>query len=205
MRFLLVLGIIICVLAAGCASPESGQAQQEPQGVQKNQTCRLVSEDVPVTQEECGDISYTEEECSLRKLNYSTASVPKVDLCISDGVCTGKPLGDCPGCVKAMTRCVLKVTNLEPQKSGTWVVAANYTLGSAGFNKEPISITIGPNQTADFDFNQIYTPGFPINSASCNIAVMSEPSIEACVSVTKTRLQCRNVTRTETRQSQVCE
>lgn len=204
MRFILVFGILACLLAAGCVSPPAGEAPQQ-QVPEKNKTCRMVSDEVPVTKEECGDVSFTEEVCSLRKLNYSATTLPRVDLCIGDGGCTGKPLGDCAGCSKAMTRCVMRISSLEAQKSGTWVVGANYTLGNSGFEKDPISKTIGPNETADFDFNQIYTPGYPTNSASCTLAVVSEPTVEACVGHTKVETECKNVTRTESRERQVCE
>jgi hypothetical protein len=204
-KVIFIIGILAFLVIAGCTTtPESKPPEQKPQP-QKNQTCRTVTEEVPVVKEECGEVAYTEQVCSMRKLNYTQKMLPKVDLCISDGVCTGKPLGDCQGCAKAMTRCILQITNLESEKSGTWSVGANYTMGTFGFNKDPISHSIGPNQTSDFDFNQIYTPGFPISSATCTLAVVSEPSAEECIGHTRTTTECRNVTKTESVSKEVCQ
>ncbi len=165
----------------------------------------MVVDEVPETKEQCSDVSFTEPSCGVRLLNYSITRLPKVDLCISDGECLGKPLGDCQNCVKAMTRCVMRVQSLEPQKTGTWSVGANFSFVNYGFEKEPITRTIGPNQSADFDFNQIYTVNYPVNSAVCNLAVISEPLIEECVQVSRTRTDCRNVTTTKSVPREVCE
>jgi hypothetical protein len=193
------------LVVSGCISPPAGQ-QGNPQPNQTaNKTCRTVIDEVPDTKEQCGDITFSEPVCNMRNLNYSVTRPPKVDLCISDGVCLGKPLGDCQGCAKAMTRCILQVHNTESQKTGSWTVGANFSIGNFGFNKDPITRTIGPNQTADFDFNQIYTPDYPINSASCSLAVISEPTIEDCIQVTRTKTECRNVTSTTKIQREVCE
>ncbi len=205
MRIILLAGLFAILIIAGCVSTPSEGGQTPPPSQPGGKTCRTVTEEVPVVKEECGPVSYTEQVCGIRKLNYSFKLLPKVDLCIGDGSCTGNPLGDCQACSKAMTRCIMEITNLEPQKTGLWSVGANYTLGSAGFLKDPIIHTIGPNQTAQFDFNQIYTPGQPINSASCSLFVLSEPTIEDCHEETRSRQDCRNVTRTTQVQREVCE
>jgi hypothetical protein len=199
-----IIGIILALVIAGCVSPPGVQPPSPPNPFEKNKTCRNVTEEVSVVKEECGNVSFTEQVCGVRKLNYTATLLPKVDLCIGDGVCVGNPLGDCQECSKAMTRCVLVVYNEEPQEFGVWTVGANYTLGNFGFNKDPITQTIGPGQSYAFDFNQIYNPGQPINSASCALAVTSEPSTEECYEVTRLRPECNNVTRTVATEREVC-
>jgi hypothetical protein len=160
---------------------------------------------VPVTTEECGPVSYTEPVCGNRKLNYSMTLSPKVDLCISDSGCTGDQLGDCQGCTKAMTRCVLTIKNLEPQKTGTWIVGANFTLTNAAFLKDRMTKEIRPNESFAFDYNQIYNPGQPISSAACSVFVVQEPYSEDCHDETRTRNECKNVTHMESVQKEVCQ
>ncbi len=189
------------LLLAGCTTPvlPQGPAQQPPA-----QTCKTVIEQKPVTTEQCGDVSTTEQICGVRKLPYKVTRLPRIDLCIIDGNCVGKPLSQCPTCTTAMSRCTLVIENLDSQASGSWTVAANYTLGNAGFNKDPITATIKPNGTSTFDFQQIYTPGYPTNSAECTISVISEATVNDCRGETRTQRECRNVTTSATVQTQVC-
>ncbi len=201
----IVLGIIALLLAAGCIQvPSGGTPSQQPPPA-PTQTCRNVTTVTPVITEQCGNVSYTIPVCTLRKLNYSTSLRAKVDLCISDGPCNGQPLGQCEGCTSAMSRCVMDIKNNEPLQSGTWTVGANYTLGTAGFIKDPITATIDPNSSFAFDFHQIYNPGSPINSADCLLQVIKEPTIEDCHQETRTRVDCANVTSNSTTTTQVCE
>jgi hypothetical protein len=204
-KVIFILGILAFLMIAGCTTTPASKPSEEKPQPQKNQTCRTVTEGVPVVTEECGEVAYTEQVCSVRKLNYSFKLLPQVDLCISDGGCVGKQLGDCQGCVKAMSRCIMQITNTESEKSGTWSVGANYTLGNFGFHKDPITHSIGPNETVAFDFNQIYTPGYPISSATCTLAVASEPSAEICVGHTRTTTECMNVTKTQNVSKEVCQ
>lgn len=194
---------ILALFMAGCATPDEGGAQGA--GGTDVPECRTVTEVRPVLQEECGNFSYTEPVCGVRKLNYSLTWHPGVDLCISDGVCVGQPLGDCQACTKAMSRCILEITNNELQKSGTWTVGANYTLGKAAFLKDPISMEIGPGESAKFDFNQIYNPGSPISSAVCALFVASEPTVDDCHEETRVRSECKNVTTNTTVEREVCQ
>jgi hypothetical protein len=193
-------GLFAMLFLAGCAAPvlPSGQTQQPAQ------TCHTVTDVKPVTTQQCSDVSTTEQVCGLRKLPYEAIRLPRIDLCITDGPCVGKPLSSCATCTTAMTRCTLVLENKDPQKSGTWTVGANYTLGNSGFNKDPITATIKPNETFAFDFQQIYAPGDPINSAVCNISVTAEASVDDCHSETRTKTECRNVTVNSTVQRQVC-
>lgn len=201
----IVLGLIALLLAAGCIQVPSGTPPSTQQPPAVTQTCRNVTTVTPVITEQCGNVSYTIPVCSLRKLNYSISLKPKVDLCIGDGVCNGQPLGQCQQCSSAMSRCVMIIKNNEPTQSGSWTVGANYTLGTAGFNKDPITATIDPNSTYEFDFYQIYTPGYPINSADCQLLVVKDPSIEDCHEETRARVDCANVTANSTSTTQVCE
>ncbi|MFH0885114.1 MAG: hypothetical protein V1861_05380 [Candidatus Micrarchaeota archaeon] len=205
MKVLFIIGILAFLLIAGCiTAPVSKPPEPIPQPPE-NQTCHTVTEVVPVVKEECGNVTYAEQVCEVRKLTYTQKILPKVDLCISDSGCVGKSLGSCPGCSKAMTRCIMQITNTESQKSGIWSVGVNYTLGDYGFYKDPITHTIGPNETVDFDFDQIYNPGSPINSATCSFAVVLEPSAEDCIEYSRTRAECNNVTKNVSVAKEVCQ
>jgi len=193
------------LFVSGCVSLPSNSQGVPQQNQTPAKTCRTVIDEVPETKEQCSNVTLTEQSCGVRTLNYSVTRLPKVDLCISEGGCLGKPLGECPYCVKVMSRCILRIQSLEEQKTGTWSVGANYSLGNSSFLKNPITLTIGPNQTADFDFNQIYTVGYPINSASCTLAVAYEPTVDECVQVTRTKTECKNVTSTARTQREVCD
>ena len=201
LRFVLISLIFAALLVAGClVPPDMPFVPKEPE-----KECRTVTEEVPVVEEECGDVSYTEQVCELRDLRYTATELPVTHLCISDGVCNGQPLGDCQGCSQAMSRCVLQIKNEETQKSGSWTVGANYSLGNSGFIKDPITATIGPGEVYSFDFNQIYNPGQPINSASCVLFVISDPILEECHEVTRTRQECNDVTNVRIIEREVCE
>lgn len=193
------------LLSAGCITTPEKPAATTPTPQPVPQKCRTVMDDVPKTELKCGDVVSTEEVCGLRKLNYTKEELPKIDLCISDGACTGKPLGDCQACVKAMSRCVMVIHNTEEVKSGTWSVAANYTLGNSGFNKDPITVTIPSNGTGTFDFNQIYNTNYPINSASCKLLIVKEPTTEDCRQESRTHNECKNVTTITQVPRTVCE
>ncbi len=204
MRFPVLLGLLAVLLAAGCVQmPSTSPTNQPP--TTPVQVCRNVTTVTPVTQLECGNVSYTVPVCQLRTLNYTSTRNPNVDLCIGDGPCTGSPLSQCQTCSQAMTRCVMVIRNNEPVESGTWSVAANFTLGSAGFIKDPITETIPPNGSFAFDFSQIYTVGNPINSAVCNLWIVKEPTIQDCHQETRTRVDCNNVTTNTSSTSQVCD
>lgn len=190
---------------AGCASPPQAQPPGPSPTPAPTKTCRTVTTQVPFTETKCGDITYIEPVCGLRKLNYTVTLLPKVDLCTIDGPCAGEELSQCQHCTKAMTRCVMVIQNEEPVQSGEWKVAANFTLQNAAFNKDPISMTIEANQTAAFDFHQIYDLGQPINSASCELKVMQEPTVQDCVQQQKTKYECQNVTSMRNESRQVCD
>ena len=205
MRYLIIFALLAALLMAGCAGPPMELVPGPGPEEEEEPVCRTVTEEVPVTEELCEEISYTEETCEKRALEYTATRLPKTDLCIEDSYCVGEPLTDCPGCSKAMTRCILKIKNEDPEKAGTWTVKADYTLGNYGFEKEPITKTIQPGEEFSFDFNQIYIPGTPVFSASCEVYVSEEPVIDDCHDETRTMFECENVTTMETVETEVCE
>ncbi len=202
MRYLILLGII-AIFLVGCAGPIELPPEQPPG--EEERRCTTVTEQVPFIEEECANVSYTEQVCERKKLQYTSTSLPRVDLCISEGPCSGKPLSECPGCLNAMTRCQLVLTNNDESKSGSWTVGADFTIGNFGFVKDPITHTIGPKESATFDFHQIYNPGYPINSALCELYVLKEPVVDVCHEETRTRHECTNVTKYTTVEKEVCE
>jgi len=204
MRYALVTLLFAVVFIAGCITPPSTNITTPPI-LPGQKECTIVIDQEPYTELECGDVSYTDEVCVIRKLDYTATESPKVDLCISDTGCNGLPLGDCQACTQAMTRCILKIKNNEPTESGTWSVSAEYSIGDYGFIKDPITHTIEPGETLAFDFNQIYSPGKPISSASCDLNVESEPMFQDCHQETRTRQECANVTKTRPIEREVCE
>jgi hypothetical protein len=205
LRFLTIAGIFALLLIAGCVSPPSEVPSNQTTPPAQQSNCHMESQQVPVTKEECGPVQFTEQVCGIRKLNYTATELPKVDLCIADGPCSGNPISTCQICSKAMTRCVLVIKNEEETAAGTWTVAANYTLGSNGFNKDPISKTIAPGESFAFDFNQFYGVSKPITTASCKLVVTAEPTVNDCHGETRSRSECTNVTTYEEVQKEVCE
>jgi hypothetical protein len=204
MKYILLLLSILLIY--GCVgSPIELPEPQEQTPVQPSQVCRTVIDLVPQTVEECGDVSYTEEDCGKRALEYNTSMNPVTHLCWIDGECVGKPLSTCVSCLKAATRCTLLLTNNDPKKSGTWSVGANFTIGNSLFSRDPVTKTIGPGETGVFDFQHFYDPGKPINSANCVLFVTKAAEVDDCVQVTRTRQECTNITTNVEVERQVCE
>lgn len=206
-RIPIVLCLVAVLLAAGCTSPPAQtQGGEKTPGGATQQTCTMVSEQVPVTTQECTNISLTEQVCGKKTLQYTQTLRPRVDLCIGDGPCVGMAIGDCPAtCNKIMTRCVLDITNQDPLLSGTWTVGANFTLKNSAFIKDPVTKTIGPNQSFAFDFFQMYSTMVPMSTADCNLYVIKEAVVDDCHEETHLDRKCENVTSFETRQRQVCQ
>ena len=202
MRYIIL--IMTMLLAFGCieipVSQGPGPEEQAPEKV-----CRTVHEEVPTEMEECGEVSYTEEVCEKRTLNYSINKPPIIHLCQIDGDCGGKPLSECRTCAKAMTRCSIELTNEEENKAGTWSVSANFYVDDAIFKRDPVTKTVEPGETVQFDFQHFYVPGDPIDSATCQLDVVKEAVIDDCYDVTRTRTECSNVTKITIVQKEVCE
>lgn len=191
---------------AGCIEPPiipplENETPVEPPVV----TCTTFTEEVPATEEVCENFSYTDEICGKKQLEYSAILLPKTHLCIQDGPCVGQPLASCPTCSKAMSRCILVVTNEDEEYSGTWTVSATFSVDQSGFIKEPITKTIAPNESFNFDFYQIYVVGSPIQAASCDLPVTSAPIVDDCHQETRIETECTNVTTTKLVEVEVCE
>ncbi len=206
MRYFILAGLFAILMLAGCVTPPQ-QVITPPQNQTPThqETCRMVDQSVPVVTEQCGNVSYTEQVCGKRELPFTVVELPSVNLCVADGPCVGHDLGECKTCTKAMTRCVWAIENKDPAATGTWTVGANFTLGAFGFNKDPISQTIAPNQTATFDFFQMYMVSQPITSAVCHLAVAETAIVDDCHGETRQAVECQNVTTQKTVQTQVCE
>ncbi len=193
MKYLILIGMLSILLLAGCTTPPATQPTKQP--VQPAQPqCHNETNQVKQVHEECGPVSYTIQVCGSRKLEYDAVALPLVNICSADGPCAGGLLSNCTFCTNAMTRCMMSIHNLDMQASGDWTVGANYTVTGGQFIKTPQTLTIAPNQTGVFDFNQFYNPGDPISSASCAIFVMSDPTVDDCHDETRTRNECQNIT-----------
>jgi len=192
LKYLILIGLVSIILLAGCTTPPVTPPAQQTQPPAK--VCHNETNQVTQVHEECGPVSYTIQVCGSRMLPYEAIALPLIHICSTDGPCSGGLLSNCTWCTKAMTRCMMTIHNLDKQSAGDWTVGANYTVTGGQFIKEPQTLTIGPNQTGVFDFNQFYNPGDPISSASCLIYVMSDPTIEDCHDETRTRNECVNIT-----------
>lgn len=204
MKSLLALSVLAIILVAGCAG-----TPQIP-GITQNTTnatpvCQTVTTQVPTTQNVCTNISVTHSVCGIRALKYNTSLETQNNFCVSDSGCTGEQLSACPGCTQASTRCGMIVTNLDPNSSGTWVVGANFTVSNGGFNRAPISQSIGPNDSYTFDFQQMYSLGSPPNSATCDVFIVSAPTVNDCHDETRVQPDCQNVTTYQNVSQQVCQ
>jgi len=204
-RYLILFGIFAIILfgCLGQTSPESSnQESNEPEG----QECHFVTTQVPVTEEKCEDVSFTEPICETRALNYTITPLSQTDICISGESCVGQSVYTCfSNCRKVMTRCVLIITNDDKIHSGSWTVGANYTIGNYGFIKDPIIQVIKPGESSTFDFHQIYTLGVPPTTAQCNVYLVTPAVIEDCYEVTRTTQECVDVTTYVDEQTEVCE
>ena len=204
MKYIVLFGILAMLVLVGCVSTPVTPPSEKPP-VTTEPVCRTVTEQKTVIHEECGPVSYTEQVCGKRKLSYLATKLPVLHLCVSDGGCVGKEVTQCPACSQIMSRCTMVILNEDKTAAGTWTVAANFTLSFGGFNREPVTYVIQPNESASFDFQQFYAPGSPVRTADCSIGVVSEPVIEDCHEETRTRTECKNVTATEPVEKQVCE
>ena len=205
-RNLMLICLAALIVVVGCISLTAPQGPAAPGTETPNKTCHTASIQTPVTSEQCNDMTLTEQVCGKRKLNYTTAYAPRVDLCIEDGTCIGRPVAECPvSCTKIMSRCIMTVENRDQAKSGTWIVGATFSIKNAGFIKEPVTQTIGPGQKGAFDFYQIYTATDSVNTATCNLTITSEPIIDDCHDEARVTRTCRNVTTFKTTEQQVCQ
>jgi hypothetical protein len=203
----LFLGLsIILLLFFGCLDGGVTTPPEQPPEQPSTPVCRMVSITEPYTEVECWNVTYTEQVCERKALEYFQSKTNKVDLCTSDSDCVGKELVNCPNtCAKAMKRCRMNITNLNTKKSGTWTVGATFSRDSIGFEKEPISKKIEPEQTFTFDFTQLYDLGQGGSSLECELLVLDTPVVEFCHDEARTFEECEEVTRYKTIEREVCE
>ncbi len=203
---------MLCVIFAfgllaffsGCVSSPISPAQQ-PGGQQAaGRNCTIITEQVPYVESECRDVEVTRQVCGIRALEYSQSQEPITSLCVMDGNCTGISLSKCQVCTMASTRCGLNITNKDPDRTGIWVVGANFTVTNGGFIRDPIARSIGPGETGEFDFQQMYNPGAPPNSADCDLYITSAPRVDECHDETRMQTECLNVTRYRASERSVC-
>ena len=205
-RNLMLICLAALIVAVGCISMTAPSGPATPGTETPNKTCHMATIQTPVTSEQCEDVTFTDQVCAKRKLNYTVSYAPRVDLCIGDGACVGKPVSACTStCQNIMSRCIMTIENKDRAKSGTWIVGATFSIKNFGFIKEPITQSIGPGQKGAFDFYQIYTATDSVNTATCNLTITSEPIIDDCHDETRTKRTCQNVTTFKTSQQQVCQ
>lgn len=204
----IILGLSIFIMLFGCVQ---GGAQSQPQPLVTTPEqpvlpgCHVVTMSEPYTETMCWNVTYTQEVCDREALEYTVSRVRTIDLCTGDGACTGKPVADCPyTCNNAMKRCQMDITNLNTEKSGMWVVGANFTIPNMGFEKEPQRLLISPGQTVTFDFTQLYTLGLKGTSVECSLYVMDAPVADFCHQESMTETECDEVTVYRTIEKEVC-
>ena len=199
LRNLLALSILI-LLVAGCVSSPPPQAPS----ASNVSNCSNVTAQVPYQISNCTNVSVTSQVCGSRALPFHMVKITPIDLCVSDGTCVGLPLSQCDACSRAMTRCGVMITNDDANESGAWVVGANFTVSGGGFINNPVSKTLAPNQSYEFDFQQMYTLGTSPSSATCDVFLVSSPTVNDCHDETRMQTECTNVTVYNTTETQVC-
>jgi hypothetical protein len=183
---------------------------EETAPIQPNvsKTCRTVIVQEPYMAKDCQNVSKMEEVCQIRELNYTQTDVTKIWLCTEKDLCVDYfANGSCAVnyCSKGMTRCNLNITNTDPQKSGEWVVNANFTIDGSTFGKNPIKKTLFPGDSANFNFEQFYLMDLNQKKAECEIFVSVPARIQDCSFITKIIEQCQNTTQFKDVEKQVCE
>jgi hypothetical protein len=189
----------------GCISFMEDAAPIQPNVTKQ---CRTIIVQEPYMAQECQNVSKMEEVCDVRELNYSKTDVTKIWLCTDKTLCVDYYAnGSCVTyyCSKGMTRCHMNLTNNDPQKTGEWAVAANFTVDGATFGKNPVKETLLPGETANFNFEQFYVMDLNQKKAECEIFVSEPAKIRDCSFITKITEQCQNVTKYKDVEKQVCE
>jgi len=202
----IAFGLSLFLLLFGCLNTEVTPAPEGVPELTPPANCHIVTLTEPYTEEVCWNVTYTQEVCEYKALEFSVSSVHKLDLCTVDGDCVGKELSACPHtCTGAMKRCRMNVTNLNPDKAGVWAVGANFTLDNAGFIKDPVDSYLQPGETWTFDFTQLYTIGLGGSSMDCDMYLVSTPTVEFCHQVGKDDVECQERTLYRTIEREVCE
>jgi hypothetical protein len=171
-------------------------------------SCRIVLTQEPYSAEVCQNVSKMEEVCATKALNYSLVQTNKTYLCTEKELCVAHySSGKCAlkYCSKGMTRCLANLTNLDPQKSGTWSVSATFTVDSVELKKNPETETLLPGESAIFDFSQFYDMDQDQKTAECKIFVSTPAKVQDCSFITKIAKECKNETKYKEVEQKICE
>jgi hypothetical protein len=213
LEFARALGLILATgILFGCIAPftETGQVPPGANLTGPNITpgCKTVVTQEPYNKTQCQNVSKMDEVCVNRELNYTLSPTVKTDICVSSDLCVNPyPGGGCATyyCSKGQTRCRANLTNLDPQKSGTWSVGANFTMGGSVFGKDPVVETLLPGSTVPIDFQMLYNMDVNQVRPSCVVFVKSSPIIQDCNFITRITEDCQNVTEYKNVEKQVCQ
>jgi hypothetical protein len=206
-----LIGLSILMMFLGCTAPQSdvdGSDSILPDDTSGSDVpeCSVVTITEPYTETICWNVTYTEEKCEKKALEFSLSTLTKTDLCTQDGSCVGRDLVECPHtCTGAMKRCRMDVTNMDEEYAGLWVVGANFTRGKSGFIKDPEGIMIPPGESRTFDFTQLYTLGKRGSSMECELFVIDSPEVEVCYLVGHEDTECEEATKYRTVEKEICE
>ncbi len=197
--------VFALALVLGCISPAA--PPQENNSVANTSSCRTVVTNEPYNDTACQNVSSMGQVCDTVVLNYSVSNTAKSEICVDKSLCAATDaFGNCISyyCSQGMTRCSVNITNMDPQKTADWSVAATFKTDRMVFNQNPVKKTILPLETATFDFQQMY--GMDINQKrpSCNVSVAVPPKIQACAYITTLKEECHPVTSYREVQKQVC-
>lgn len=189
----------------GCISVLDSDLAPGPGPAQE--TCRTITVQEPYIEEVCEDVVVLEDVCKTIDLDYSLSQVNKTQLCVEKALCVSwYSNGTCmvSYCSRGMTRCQATLTNLDPQKEGTFGVSAAFTLGTSVFQKNEILRKILPNDSATYDFNQFYT--MDINQAVpvCDVFVTSGARLQDCKTESRVFTECANVTKYLEVEKEIC-
>jgi len=198
---LFVLGIFF-----GCISNLAPPIQLPAQN--ETTECKNITVKEPYVSEVCQNVSKMEQVCATRELNYSLSEINKTVLCIERNLCVNYySNGSCATwyCSKGMVRCKMTLTNLDSQKAGSWSMGANFTLDGNVFQKNIETETLLPNESAVYDYYQLYTMDINQKNAVCNIFVTEPAKLQDCISVSKAAVECKNITGYKDVSTQECQ
>lgn len=206
-----ILGFIICLslflVLFGCVNDDGtgGKPDQTNQSGSKSPECKVITITEPYDELMCWNITYTEEVCDKKALEYTVSKVDRFDLCTDSGGCAGMSIVDCEsGCDFAMKRCRMNITNNDKDLAGVWVVGANFTVDGNGFIKDPITQTIKAGELYTFDITQLYNVGRTGSSVDCELFVIESPVVEDCHMESTVTPQCKSVTSYKEIQKESC-
>ncbi len=162
----------------------------------------------PYNETECQNVSEVSEVCTARELNFTVGNIGKHDVCTNQDLCAASDAnGVCRiyYCSKAITRCLMNVTNLDQTDTGDWTAAANFTLAGAVFAQNPVIKRIRPGETVTYDFQLMYDMDLNQNRPTCVVTVTPPPPVDSCVYITTPLETCHNVTEYRTSEQEVCD